>query len=281
MLANHKKDSKFLLEVFTFFESSLEDVFPLSYFTMSNLTERQGLLSFVMKGLLESLRESWVTCQLWNSPMPADEIIRSMSGPRPKSNIHIPDGFMEKFKSLPDLPMELIMKMLDYKDIRTLQLVSSRFQRYLRGKNTRNKYSMHNVLKGKMRLHGTETVSVFRKDGTVLRINHDQLTKCLQVTRINELMIAHEGKLTAASFHIPQLTCSSMNLRIIEPLDEEGERELLQVFNQITENECIRRLTLIARREGDPTVLRNQIVAITNRNPNLDQARTIISVIPP
>ncbi|EGT51272.1 hypothetical protein CAEBREN_05512 [Caenorhabditis brenneri] len=253
MLSVQKEDSKVLQEAPSFFESSIDEVVSPPYIKMADSNERQGSFANAVRrfriALLDS-RVGWVFQRIIGSReslLTDAEIVMRMSGDYPSTTTTIPDKFMMEFAELTRVPMAHMLRMLGYNDIFRLQMVGGPFAELLQG----------------------------------LDINHAQFAATLKVTHVRTLLIAQEGTLRAASFHIPELKCLKLDIRIGHPLDETEEDELVEVFEQISSHPTIVRLTLIARREGDCAVLRNRLVEITNRSVNLVQADTVISVIPP
>ncbi|CAL2040277.1 unnamed protein product [Caenorhabditis brenneri] len=285
MLSVQKEDSKVLQEAPSFFESSIDEVVSPPYIKMADSNERQGSFANAVRrfriALLDS-RVGWVFQRIIGSReslLTDAEIVMRMSGDYPSTTTTIPDKFMMEFAELTRVPMAHMLRMLGYNDIFRLQMVGGPFAELLQG-NSRLNYAVNQLVFGHVKLQGTDTVRIM-KFQKFLDINHAQFAATLKVTHVRTLLIAQEGTLRAASFHIPELKCLKLDIRIGHPLDETEEDELVEVFEQISSHPTIVRLTLIARREGDCAVLRNRLVEITNRSVNLVQADTVISVIPP
>lgn len=285
MLSVQKEDSKFLLEVLSYFESRIDDVIPSPYLKMAEVPERRGLLRSVMGLFREALfdnRIGWIVRRMLTpreAELGNEEIVMRMSGDHPSTTTNIPDNFMEKFINLPQVPMAHMLRMLSYNDIFRLQMVAGPFAEPLEGIG-RGGYALNNLVRAHVRLQGVETVRIIKNNESI-DINHQQFGRTLQVTRIRTLLIVQEGTLRADSFHIPQLTCIKLDIRIIRPLDETEENELARVFELIAVNRHIAHLTLIARKTDDCAVLRDRLVQITSRGRYLVPEHTQISVIPP
>uniref|UniRef100_A0A1I7V0G5 F-box domain-containing protein n=1 Tax=Caenorhabditis tropicalis TaxID=1561998 RepID=A0A1I7V0G5_9PELO len=252
---------------------------------MSQLNERQSTFGWTVSLFRQAISNSnvgWILRQMFSRcerPLSAEDIISRMSGSNPSTTTKIPDGFMEKFTFLPRVPMDHMLKMLGYADICRLQRVSGPFAEFFTG-NSRKLYAMNELVHGHIKLEGTNRVSITRFNKTLI-INHDQLSKSLRTTRIRNMMIVQTGTLRADSFHIPELTCSKLDIRLYDALDETAVIELIRVLEQIAIHLHITSLTLIARTNDDCAALRNRLVEITNRSANLIQQQTVISVIPP
>lgn len=286
MLAVHDKGTKFRLEDWSPFESSLDDVISPPFFIMSDQFERQNVLVFAMGHLRRALLDSrvgWVLRSLYRSKeraLPAEEIISLNSQEFPQ-HTKLPDNFLEKFKDLPEVPMKNMLRQLNWKDIYNLQLVAGPFRAYV--ENGRRNYPMNNLIQGIVSLDGTESVTVVRFHNARLTINHEQFSRSLRSVHLRTLLIRQKGTLRAASFHIPELKCSKLELRFSDPVDEdpEAENELAQILEQVIVNPFITSLSLIARRKENPQELSNRLNEIVRGARHLNAETTRISIVPP
>ncbi|EFO93871.1 hypothetical protein CRE_12502 [Caenorhabditis remanei] len=283
MLAVHDKDSKFLLEVLSSLESSLDEVISPPFFIMSDQLDRQNSINYVVGLLRQALLDSrvgWVVRMMFGPrerALTAEEIISLNSRAFPL-NAKLPDNFLEKFKGLPRVPMETMLRMLGWKDIHNLQLVAGPFADCIAA--GRRNFPMHELVQGAALLVGTEKVIVYRYNGKV-EVNHDQFARSLRTVRVKNLTLKQEGTLRAVSYHIPELSCNTLNLRISDAVDPVEEEELAQVVEQIIVNPHITELSLIARKIGDTRALMNRLDAIKARGQHLNQAKSTIVVISP
>lgn len=285
MLAVQDKETKFLLEVLSSLDSSLEEVISPSLVIMSDQFERQNVLVFVMDQLRKAVFNSkfvWLLRSFYHpkQAIAAEEIISNNTREFPQ-HIELPDNFLEVFKRLPDVPMKNMLCHLSWKDIYNLQLVAGPFSPYLQ--NGRRNYPINNLVQGVVQLDGTETVTVVRFQTRLIIINHEQFSRSLRSVHLRTLLIKQNGTLRAASFHIPELQCRKLELRIRDLIDEdpEAEDELVQLLEQIIVNPYIASLTLIARKNTNPEELSDRLNGIVEHAPHLNRELTKISIIPP
>ncbi|CDM63564.1 F-box C protein [Caenorhabditis elegans] len=272
-------NSKFLLEVLSTLQSSSDEVLLPLYWKMA---ENPNVPSRFMVCLRESLLNSrigwFLRFVLRPRSLSPEEIISSNSGAGP-SNAEIPDRFMEIFRNLPQVPMNHMLRMLDWNDIFRLQLVAGPFTGYFA--NNRRNYALNHLVHGSVDLLGTEFVRVRRYHNNHLTINHAQFVKSLETVNMSTFLIRQEGELRAASFHIPLLTCQKLELRIVNPIEGDDESELMQIFEQIIENSHIKQLNLIGRKVENPRELQTRLDNIASRSLYLIREQTNIVIIRP
>ncbi|CAI2350965.1 unnamed protein product [Caenorhabditis sp. 36 PRJEB53466] len=240
-----------------------------------NRLEPPGILDFLYEVLRDAAFQKLQDLyeRLFFTELTAAEIVRRYAGNwRPPM---LP-GFLEDYLTrVPEVPLARMLTFLDPDSLMKLQCSCQLWAVIV--VNERLRFRPRFLPLGSVRLLLNGSVEVTRRRSSI-KVNHDQFSKSLQDVTFDKLLIYDEGTVEAVLYHIPELRCRHLELRI--PGKAENEDELLTICEQMIVNSWIRKVTIIVRSD-DCAALRFRLMSIVQRGHYIDLDASIISVLPP